>query len=165
MRVCVRGSDFDYKYGISNTLKPQTIQKPQRKIKMQEIFCLIHNNRSTSLAGTEVIDLMWDEIGNTFSSSSMTTHALQEARDNKNRSLKRPVASEWDSVRNLSWTSCKQWSTRKLNLMRLQKQHGKYRPRFLNTHYIYFSEAPIKHIGLFYFFYQQILVVNILFFC
>ena len=62
----------------------------------------------TSLTGTGVIDLIWDEIGKIFSSSSMTTHALHDASDNKKRSLKRPAASEWDSVRNLSWTSWNQ---------------------------------------------------------
>ena len=57
----------------------------------------------TSLTGTGVIDLIWDEIGKTFSSSSMTTHALHDhASDNKKPSLKDPAASEWDSVRNLS---------------------------------------------------------------
>lgn len=48
----------------------------------------------TSLTGTGVIDLICDEIGKIFSSSSMITHALQEASDNKKRSLKRPAASE-----------------------------------------------------------------------
>jgi hypothetical protein len=64
---------------------------------------------STFLTETGVIDLMWDEIGKMFISSSMNTHALQEASDNKKRSLKRPVASMCDSVRNLLWTSCDQW--------------------------------------------------------
>ena len=59
----------------------------------------------TSLTGTGVIDFIWEEIGKILNSSSMTTHALHDATDNKNLSLKRPVASEWDSVRYLSWTS------------------------------------------------------------
>ena len=56
----------------------------------------------TSLTGTGVIDLTLVEIGKIFSSSSMTAHVLHDASDNKKRSLKRPAASQWDSVRNLS---------------------------------------------------------------
>lgn len=45
-----------------------------------------------------------------FNSSSMTIHALHDASESKKRSLKRPEVWEWDSVRNLSWTSYKSTS-------------------------------------------------------
>lgn len=46
----------------------------------------------TSRTGIGVIDCICEEIGKIFNSSSITTHALHDARESKKRSLKRPVA-------------------------------------------------------------------------
>jgi hypothetical protein len=61
----------------------------------------------TSLFVTGCMNFMWDDIGKMLSSSSMTMHALHDAMDSKNLSLNLVAAVVWDSVRNLSWTSCK----------------------------------------------------------
>lgn len=71
--------------------------------------CLIKETQvrnHTSLFVTGGMNFMWDDIGKMLSSSSITTHALHEAMDSKNLSLNRAAAWVWDSVRNLSWTSC-----------------------------------------------------------
>lgn len=49
-----------------------------------------------------VVNFTCDEIGKILSSSSITRHALHDAIESKNRSLKRETISECDSVLNLS---------------------------------------------------------------
>lgn len=64
---------------------------------------------STSRFGSGVMERMCVDMGNMFSSSSITTQALQAASESINLSLNRPVTSPCDSVRNLAWTSWQEW--------------------------------------------------------
>ena len=71
---------------------------PQKLKKFIKISIFFQTNKLkltkvTSLTGTGVIDLIWDEIGKIFSSSFMTTHALHDGSYNKKCSLKLPAAS------------------------------------------------------------------------
>lgn len=69
--------------------------KTEKIIKISIFFqtTILKLTKVTSLTGTGVIDLIWDEIGKIFSSSLMTTHALHDASYNKKRSLTLAEAS------------------------------------------------------------------------
>lgn len=70
---------------------------------------------STSRFGSGVMERMCVDMGNMFSSSSITTQALQAASESINLSLNRPVTSPCDSVRNLAWTSWQEWQANESN--------------------------------------------------
>ena len=93
----------------------------------------------TSLFVTGCMNFMWDDIGKMLSSSSITTHALHDAIDSKNLSLNLAAAWVWDSVRNLSWTSCwhRKNQTQKSNSARMGHGAGGRRFFILNRQHVY----------------------------